>query len=99
PNLGARHFHPTALTDDALVADALVLAAVALPVLLRAEDALVEETVLLRLEGAVVDRFGLLHLAVGPGANLVRGGEPDLQFIEHLTCHVVSSLDIPLGAG
>ena len=51
---------------DAAVADALVLAAVALPVLDRAEDPLAEQAVLLRLERAVVDGLRLGHLAVRP---------------------------------
>src|SRR4029077_13609984 len=45
-----RHLDAAALADDALVANPLVLAAVALPVLRRAEDALAEETVTLGLE-------------------------------------------------
>jgi hypothetical protein len=43
-----RDLHATTLADDALEADPLVLAAVALPVLGGTEDALVEEAVLLR---------------------------------------------------
>jgi hypothetical protein len=46
-HLGPRDLDAAALADDALVADALVLAAVALPVLGRTEDALAEEPVLL----------------------------------------------------
>ena len=53
-----------ALADDALVADPLVLAAVALPVLGGTEDALAEEAVLLRLERPVVDRLRLRDLTV-----------------------------------
>jgi hypothetical protein len=45
---GAGHLDAAALADDALEPDPLVLAAVALPVLGRTEDALVEEPVLLR---------------------------------------------------
>src|SRR5215218_7487228 len=45
---GAGYLDPAPLADDALEPDPLVLAAVALPVLGRAEDALVEEAVLLR---------------------------------------------------
>src|SRR5205085_10471580 len=71
-----------ALADDPLVADALVLAAVALPVLRRTEDALAEEAVALRLQGAVVDRLGLRHLARGPVANLLARGEPDSDRVE-----------------
>src|SRR5207249_190506 len=65
------------VADDALVANPLVLAAVALPVLGGTEDALVEEAVLLRLERAVVDRLGLGYLALGPLPDLVRAGERD----------------------
>ena len=78
-HLRTRDLDATALADDALEADALVLAAVALPVLRRTEDLLAEEPVLLRLERAVVDRLRLLDLAVRPRADLVRGGERDRQ--------------------
>src|SRR5690606_30575202 len=44
-----RHLDAAAVADDALVADPLVLPAVALPVLDRAEDLLAEQPVLLRL--------------------------------------------------
>jgi hypothetical protein len=64
PHLGAGDFHATALTDDALEPDPLVLTAVALPVPGRTEDLLAEEPVLLRLERAVVDGLRLLHFAV-----------------------------------
>ena len=70
------------VADDALVADPLVLAAVALPVLRRTEDALVEQTVLLGLEGPVVDRLGLRHLALRPLPDLVRAGERDADRVE-----------------
>src|SRR5262249_26206655 len=62
-HLGPRDLHTAALADDALVADALVLAAVALPVLGGTEDALAEEPVLLGLQRAVVDRLRLRDLA------------------------------------
>src|SRR5262249_7149037 len=77
PHLRARDLDAAALTDDALEPDALVLAAIALPVLRRTEDLLAEESVLLGLERAVVDRLRLLHLAVRPHADLLRGGERD----------------------
>ena len=82
PHLGARHLDAAALADDAAEADALVLAAVALPVARRPEDALVEQAVLLRLQRAVVDGFRLLDLAVRPGPDLVGGGQADPQLIE-----------------
>src|SRR5262249_37404875 len=63
-------------------ADALVLAAIALPVLGRAEDALAEEAVLLGLERPIVDGFRLGDLAVAPRANLLGAGEADADGVE-----------------
>src|SRR5213076_2541531 len=60
-DLGPRDLDAAALADDALEADALVLAAVALPVLRRTEDLLAEKTILFRLQRPVVDRLRLLH--------------------------------------
>src|SRR6185437_11000222 len=81
PHLGPSDLDAAALADDALEPDALVLAAVALPVLRRTEDLLAEEPVLLRLERAVVDRLRLLHLAVRPGEDVPRGREIDRQTV------------------
>ena len=64
--LRQRHLDAALLADDALVLHALVLAAQALVVLDRPEDARAEQAVALGLEGAVVDRLRLLDLAVGP---------------------------------
>ena len=83
-NLRARHLDAATLTDDALEAHPLVLAAVALPVAGRPEDLLAEQAVLFRLERAVVDRLGLLDLAVRPGTDVVRTGKADSQFIEEV---------------
>src|SRR5439155_10697084 len=82
PDLLPRHLDAAALADDALVADALVLAAVALPVLRRTEDALAEEPVALGLQGAVVDRLRLRDLAGRPVANLLARREPDTDRVE-----------------
>src|SRR5205807_8442593 len=51
------------VADHALVFHAAVLAAGALPVLFRAEDAFAEQAVFFRAIGPVVDRFRLLDLA------------------------------------
>ena len=88
-DLGAGHLDAAALADDALEAHALVLAAVALPVPGGTEDLLAEEAVTLGLERAVVDRLRLLDLAVAPGADVVRGGQADLQLVEEV--HVQQS--------
>src|SRR5690606_20423754 len=99
-HLAAGHLDAAALTDDALEADALVLAAVALPVPGGAEALLAEEPVLLRLEGAVVDGLRLLDLAVGPGADVLRGGQTDTGLVEQLDDEQsVSLLPTPGGRG
>src|SRR5207249_8228745 len=77
-----RHLDAAALADDPLVPDALVLAAVALPVARRPEDALAEQAVALGLERAVVDRLRLGDLAGGPVADLLRRGEADPNCVE-----------------
>src|SRR4051812_25348664 len=70
--------------DDALVLHALVLAAQALVILDRTEDARAEQAVTLGLERAVVDRLGLLDLAERPAADALRGGNADLDLVERL---------------
>ena len=100
PHLAQRHLDAAPVADHAAVADALVLAAMALPVLHRTEDALAEEAILLRLERPVVDGLGLGDLAPRPpgteaghlqpltfllvlgAADLLGGGDPDLDVVE-----------------
>ena len=81
-HLGQRHLDAALLADQALVLHALVLAAQALVVLDRPEDARAEQAVALRLEGAVVDRLRLLDLAERPGVDVVRAGDRDADLIE-----------------
>jgi hypothetical protein len=95
PDLGAGDLHAAALADDALEADALVLAAVALPVLGGTEDLLAEEPVLLRLERAVVDGLRLLHLAVGPRADGVGRGQTDPELAEVVDVEHVAAFLLP----
>src|SRR3989475_8653191 len=83
-DLGERHLDAALLADHAAVLQALVLSAQAFVVLDGPEDLGAEEAVPLRLEGAVVDRFGFLHFAVGPRADLFRRGDPDLDRVELL---------------
>ena len=71
PYLRPGHFYAAAVADDPLVANLLVLSAVAFPVLGGAEDALAEESVFLRPQSAVVNGLRLGHLAVGPYSYLV----------------------------
>ena len=81
-HLGEGHLDAALLAGDAAELHALVLAAQALVVLDRAEDARAEQPVALRLEGAVVDGLRLLDLAIGPGADLLRRGDLDLDLVE-----------------
>src|SRR6058998_3254162 len=83
-HLGPRHLDAALVADDALVAVALVLAAVAFPVPGGAEDALAEQTVALRAERAVVDRLGLRDLAVRPGHDRVGRRQRQLQRVKVL---------------
>src|SRR5690606_19681965 len=100
---GTGDLDTAALADDALEADALVLAAVALPVPGGTEDLLAEETVLLGLQRPVVDGLGLLDLAVAPAADVLRGRQADAQLVEevdveHVGPSLVSSRDVRSGS-
>ncbi len=99
PDLGAGDLHATALADDALEPDPLVLAAVALPVPGRAEDLLAEEAVLLGLERAVVDGLRLLDLAEGPLADVVSGGQANTKLVEEVDVQHVGSSPLIVGSG
>src|SRR5262249_37624294 len=81
-HLRARDLHTALVTDDALMPHTLIFAACALPILGRSEDALAEESVLFRLERAIVDSFWLGHLAIAPGANLLRAGQADADGVK-----------------
>src|ERR1700735_54406 len=85
PDARQRHFDRALFADDALVLHPLVLAAQALVILDRPEDARAEQAVALRLEGAVVDGFRLLDLAVGPRQNLLRRRDRNPDLVEDLS--------------
>ena len=96
-DLGPGDLHAAAIADLALVADLLVLAAVALPVLGGAKDPLAEQAVPLGLEGAVVDGLGLFYLAVGPLADLLRGSDANLNGVKlSINSYPSSSLSLIL---
>ena len=77
PHARLRHLNAATVADHAAMLDALVLAAGALPVLDRAEDALAKKPALLRLECPVVDGLGVLDLTLGPRADGLRGSHRD----------------------
>ena len=81
-HLRAGDLDAAAVADHPFEADALVLAAVALPIFGRAEDLLAEKTVALGLERAVVNRLGFLDFTKRPGANLLRRREADAHGVE-----------------
>src|SRR5215475_4617383 len=85
PHARERDLDRALLADDALVLHALVLAAQALVILDRPEDARAEQAVALGLEGAVVDGLRLLDLAVGPRQNLFRARDRDPDLVEDLS--------------
>ena len=64
-------FYATAITDNALVTNALVLAAVAFPVFLGTENFLAKQAFPLRLEGSIVDGLRFLNFTSGPGPDLL----------------------------
>src|SRR5262245_12833273 len=88
PHARERDLDRALLADDALVLHALVLAAQALVVLDRAEDARTEQAVALRLERPVVDGFRLFDLAVRPRQNLFRARDRDADLVEDLSRHL-----------
>src|SRR6266513_1490434 len=64
------------------MADALVLAAGALPILGGTEDTLAEQAVFFRLERAVVDGLGLLHLTAAPLTDAFGRSQRDLDGVK-----------------
>ncbi len=70
---GDRHFDAATIAHNALVLDALVLAAGTLPVAGWTEDLFAEKTVALRTVGTVVDGLRIAHFAVTPRTNGFRG--------------------------
>jgi len=58
-HLGLRDLYTTSVADDTTVADSLVFAAVAIPILYRTEDTLAKQTISLGFERTIVDRLRL----------------------------------------
>ena len=83
-HLGYGDFNAALFADDALVLHPLVLAAQALIILDRPEDAGAEQAITLRLEGPVVDGFRLLDFAEGPAANALGRGNRNLDAVKNL---------------
>ena len=90
-HLGLGDLNAATLTDDALVADALVLTTSTLPVTGRSENALAEQAVLFRLQRAVVNGLGLFNLALRPATDIVSSGQTDAELVEEIYVkHVMS---------
>ena len=81
-HLRTGNLHAATVADYPLVANLLVLPAVALPVLRRTENPLAEQTVLLRPEGPVVDGLRLGDFAVRPDLDLLRRCQRNADCVE-----------------
>jgi hypothetical protein len=77
-----RHLDAATIADHALVLDAFVFAAGALPIPRRTEDPLAKEATLFRLEGAVIDRLRVLDLTLAPRPHRVRRRDADRDLVE-----------------
>ncbi len=78
-NRRACNLNPALVARQALVADVLILPAVALPVAGRAKDGLTEQSVFFRAEAAIVNGFRLGNLTIRPRTDFLRRGEADAQ--------------------
>ena len=71
------HLDTAPVAHDALVPDALVLAASALVITCRTKDALAEQTITLWLVGAIVDSLWLGDLTIRIFKDFLRGSQSD----------------------
>src|ERR1700724_1582553 len=76
------HLNAAFLADDVLIFHPLVFTAQALVVLDRTEDPGAEKSIAFGFEGAVIDCLRLFNLAEGPGQNLLRARDRNLDLIE-----------------
>src|SRR5262245_15251694 len=81
-DFGLNDLDPALVADDSSVLHALVLTAVALPILDRAENFRAKQPVFFGFKRPVIDGLGFLHLAVGPRPNLFGGCDSDPHRVE-----------------
>ena len=77
-----RDFNAATVARHALILHSAIFAAVAFPVLFRAENLFAEQTVAFRTVGAVVDRFGFFNFALRIFADFFRVREADFDGVE-----------------
>lgn len=77
PNRRSGDLDTAFVTNDALIANVLVFAAITLPVPSGTENSFTEQPVLFRTQSAIVDGLRFGNLAIRPGANLLRGRQAD----------------------
>jgi len=82
PDLGLDDFNTALLTDHATVFHTLVLAAVTLVILNRAENLGTEQAIPFGLKCPVVNGLRFLHLSMGPVPDLARRSERNSYGIE-----------------
>ena len=83
-NLRASDFDAATLTDFTFETNALVLAAMTLPIARRSENAFAKQTVAFGLERAIVDGLGFFDFAMRPRADLFRRRQPDPHRIKNV---------------
>ncbi|MCG3768875.1 MAG: hypothetical protein JW394_0996 [Nitrospira sp.] len=88
-DLGLNDFDAALVADDAAVLHALILAAITLPILDRAENLRAKQSVFFRLKRPVIDGLRLLHFAVRPRPDFFRRRDLDLHRIE---CNPIARL-------
>src|SRR5690554_856943 len=81
-HFGPGNLYAATITYNPFVANALVLAAMTLPVLLRTKDLFAKQTFFFWFKGSVIDGFGLFHFASGPSPNLLWRGQTNAQGIK-----------------
>ena len=85
----ARHFDAALLANDALIADFLVLAAIAFVIFGRSENSFGKQAILFRPLGAVIQSLGLDYFAVRPGENFFGARQTDGYGFEIVVIHPV----------
>src|SRR5262245_25877495 len=81
-DFGLNDLDPALVADNSSVFHALVLTAVALPILDRTENFRAKQSVFFRFKGPVIDGLGFLYLAVRPRPNFFGGCDSDPHRVE-----------------
>ena len=94
-NLALNNLNSTFVTNDTSVLHSLVFSAIAFPVFNGPKDLGTKKSVPLWLERTVIDRFRFFHFSMGPGADLLRRRQHDLDFRKRENVSIRRLKDIP----